>query len=232
MPRAIVDLTGQRFGALVAVEPSGKRYARESIWRCCCDCGNKREARVSALKCGEVVSCGCGAVKPVPKPKKRRKALTRERLAALLIYDPATGQFIRRVTVANATAGSVAGAANKKGYIDIRIDGRSFKAHRLAFLYMTGRWPSAVVDHANRDPGDNRWANLREASNAENCANASLRRDNTVGAKGVRPIGQKWQVRIGRGGSKFSKTFPTYEEAVRGYREAAFQIYGVFGASE
>lgn len=53
------DLTGQRFGRLVALEPTDKRECRAIIWRCVCDCGNEKLVRSTQLRNGEYNSCGC-----------------------------------------------------------------------------------------------------------------------------------------------------------------------------
>lgn len=58
MPRA-KDLTGQRFGRLVAIEPTDRRSGSSVVWRCRCDCGNEHLASAGALKSGNVRSCGC-----------------------------------------------------------------------------------------------------------------------------------------------------------------------------
>lgn len=54
-----VDLTGKRFGRLVAIEPTNKRLGNNIVWKCKCDCGKETEADVSNLKVGNKVSCGC-----------------------------------------------------------------------------------------------------------------------------------------------------------------------------
>lgn len=50
---------GQRFGWLVAVEPTDKRSAKSVMWKCKCDCGNVVLVRATSLKCGHTTSCGC-----------------------------------------------------------------------------------------------------------------------------------------------------------------------------
>ena len=82
------------------------------------------------------------------------------------------------------------------GYQHISIDGNEYRAHHLAFLYMTGRWPKTEVDHINHNPLDNRWSNLREAARPENCWNQRIRSDNTSGFKGVQRHGQRWRAII------------------------------------
>jgi hypothetical protein len=109
------------------------------------------------------------------------------RLRAVLSYDAATGSFRRRVTRGNQIAGTIAGSRNGRGRLYIGVDGQTYLAHRLAFLWTTGRWPTQI-DHRNRDPLDNCWSNLREASQAENLRNQILRKTNTSGSVGVRAL--------------------------------------------
>lgn len=98
--------------------------------------------------------------------------LTVDRLREVLIYDQHAGVFkwslkTNRKVVVGANAGSV----TRHGYVAIRIDGTRFAAHRLAFLYVTGKWPDGEIDHINGVRSDNRWINLRACSSAENRQN-------------------------------------------------------------
>ena len=85
---------------------------------------------------------------------------------------------------ANKVAGTV-GLFNKKPYIVIRVLGVSHLAHRLAWLYMTGKFPDEFIDHENGQGRDNRWNNLRQVTHIENCKNSRLGLSNTSGAVGV-----------------------------------------------
>ena len=114
-----------------------------------------------------------------------KSELTQAMLKELLHYDPQSGVFTRRVTAGRYPAGVVAGSLDFYGYSNIAVEGRKYKAHRLAFLYMTGAFPSADVDHINRNPADNRWVNLRPATRSENQVNKGLRSDSTSGRRGV-----------------------------------------------
>ena len=121
--------------------------------------------------------------------------LTADRLRKLLNYDPDTGTFTWAITRRGCRKNSVAGCKMKHGYVAIRLDNKLFTAHRLAWLYVNGAWPKAQIDHVNRDRADNRVANLREVTNAENAQNKKSSR-NKSGFAGVRKENRKWLAEI------------------------------------
>ena len=144
------------------------------------------------------------ADKTIPQSRASRNDLTAAYVRSILDYDPETGWFrwkwrddLRRCDNARC-AGNVAGAQDGNGYHRIRIDGRRYKAHRLAWLIVTGAWPAEQIDHRNGVRDDNRVANLREATNRENGRNGRLPRNNTSGFKGVswHRQSRRWQAYI------------------------------------
>lgn len=123
--------------------------------------------------------------------------LTAERLREVLGYDPETGVFWWKVAPRGQRVGQVTGTLKNEGYIRIRIDGRFYYVHRLAWLWMTGSWPANNIDHKNGMPADNRFANLRDVSHAENLQNQRVARaDNNTGLLGVCPSRGKFQAQI------------------------------------
>lgn len=124
--------------------------------------------------------------------------LTAEQLRLVLHYDPHTGVFRRLIPHAGLKRGDVAGGVQSNGYIVIRVHGHQHKAHRLAWLYMTGEWPDSYIDHINMVKNDNRWSNLRLATWAQNQWNTARRADNRSGFKGVgwHKKAGKWSARI------------------------------------
>lgn len=91
----------------------------------------------------------------------------------LLSYNKGTGVFRWRVANSGRVrVGDVAGSVNSSGYVQIRIFGTKYKAHRLAWLHTYGEWPMMVIDHINRCRSDNRIANLRDVTVGENRRNA------------------------------------------------------------
>ena len=117
----------------------------------------------------------------------KEKNITQERLKEVLNYDPKTGIFMWRVGHNRIKAGNIAGTLHVDGYIQIRIDGKLYMAHRLAFLFMDGYFPEFDVDHKNRVRNDNRWVNLRHVSRSCNLRNCSLSKANKCGVTGVKP---------------------------------------------
>jgi hypothetical protein len=117
------------------------------------------------------------------------------------------------------------------GYRKIRINGRSYLAHRLAWLYMTGEWPQNVIDHASGQRSDNRWENLRAASPLLNSHNRKRPSNNTSGFKGVTfyKAGNIWRAFIRVDGLlRFLGSFPTPELAADAYAAAANDHFGSF----
>ena len=95
--------------------------------------------------------------------------LTANRLHKVLSYAPTTGIFRWKMSASSrAPVGAIAGAKNGRGYHQIRIGGRPYSASRLAWLYMTGKWPTSEISYINGKPSDTRWANLREATSLQN----------------------------------------------------------------
>ena len=112
-------------------------------------------------------------------------------LHEILKYDPDTGIFIwkNRSNVLpwwnSKHEGKIAGSIHVKGYRYILINKKSYKAHRLAWLFVYGEWPKDQIDHINMVKDDNRIENLRNANDFQNQANRPKRSTNKSGYKGV-----------------------------------------------
>jgi len=114
--------------------------------------------------------------------------LTQDILKDVIEYDYTSGKFFwKECTSASMRIGQEAGTIKrnrKASYKVIRIDTFGFYAHRLAWFYMTGKWPEQI-DHINGDGLDNRWCNLREADNSKNSFNIPAMSGNKSGHKNV-----------------------------------------------
>jgi hypothetical protein len=154
--------------------------------------------------------------------------ITAERARRLLHYDPDTGVLLRLISTSrNARAGDVAGSVGSKGYLAVKLDGRRYQTHRIIWLWMKGEWPKADIDHINGDRTDNRWCNLREATNSQNQANRPRPANNRSGSKGI-----SWCKRNGKweaGIKRHLGWFDTPGSAALAYAIAAEKYFGEFG---
>lgn len=97
--------------------------------------------------------------------------LTAERVREVLDYNQETGELRWRISKKGIVAGKAPGYENSAGYRVVCIEGRRYRAHRLAWLYMQGEWPVNEIDHINGVRNDNRAANLRDVSGHVNQQN-------------------------------------------------------------
>jgi hypothetical protein len=149
-----------------------------------------------------------------------------------LTYNSETG-ILRRAKTTGRTGqhkkGERAGHLAKDGYWTISINGKAYKSHRLAFALMTGRWPKEQLDHINGDKSDNRWINLREATQSQNQWNVGKKRKNTSGYTGVLPCNGKWRACISHNKQRVHiGLFPTAELAHAAYLKKRSELHGNF----
>jgi HNH endonuclease len=123
--------------------------------------------------------------------------ITAERVRELLHFEPETGVLIwraRSATASRVRIGCAAGGLRKDGYRVIEIDGRGYRAHRIAWLLVHGTWPSVEIDHVNGMRDDNRIANLRDVSKSVNKQNVRrARADSGHGFIGATRTRGRWQ---------------------------------------
>ena len=146
-----------------------------------------------------------------------------------LRYDPDTGNLIWKLDRGRRVkAGSIAGAAHCAGYVQLRLQGKNYLAHRIAFLLMTGKWPEHQVDHINGVKDDNRWSNLRDVTNTVNSQNQRKPRPgNKTGLLGVssKPKG-KFQAQIKIDGKiKYLGLFDSADKAHDAYLLAKRELH-------
>lgn len=93
--------------------------------------------------------------------ERMRSSLNQSRLQLLLRYDPLTGHFCWRHSGGGHHMDRPAGSLAARVYRAIKIDGRDYLAHRLAWLYVHGQFPPGDIDHINMDRSDNRIMLIR-----------------------------------------------------------------------
>lgn len=170
--------------------------------------------------------------------------ITQQLVRELLQYDPETGVFTWRPrderwfkkemtwkTWNTRFAGTVAGNihTSKKGYscINIRVLGKGCRAHRLAWIFMTGEEPPAEIDHLDGDATNNTWKNLRDGSRGVNRKNSAMTRRNSSGINGVSwdKTNHKWLVQVGVSGRvRHVGRFASLDDAESAAREVRREL--------
>jgi hypothetical protein len=143
-------------------------------------------------------------------------------LEEVLDYCPSSGTFRWK------SSGKLAGYYDPKGYVQIRVFGRLWQAHHLAF-YLMGVSVPDLVDHRNRVKHDNSWKNLRPADKRLNAINSGLPSNNTSSVKGVswHKASGKWTAQIKDKGVKIHLgSYAKLEDAAEARRKAEEELWG------
>lgn len=158
--------------------------------------------------------------------------LTAEMLRKVVRYDSQTGKFYwLRSNNQSAVVGGEAGTIEPKtGYIRFTVLGRKYQAHRLAWLYITGEWPSHQIDHRNLVRSDNWFDNLRQATPSNNMVNKRATKRNILGIKGVSEVSTgRFVARTGFDGKIVHiGSFDTPQAAHRAYLKKSTELHGQF----
>lgn len=142
-----------------------------------------------------------------------------------LSYDHETGIFIR---LTGEHKGERAGYLCTKGHRQLKLAGRAYMAHRIAWLMHYGEMPKQQIDHMNREKDDNRIANLRDVSGTHNIQNqiSPSRNNKSSGARGVHRWGKKWIAQIRVDGTLISiGRFDNIPEASEAYLAAKLKYH-------
>ena len=150
----------------------------------------------------------------------------------LFDYDKATGNFYTSCSRGGVLKGTKAGSLliGKKTYIRLRIGGKDYLAHRIAWLFVTGQDPLELqIDHIDGNGCNNAIVNLRLATSAQNSQNQKRSRTNISGYKGVSYKQNKWEASISAHGKRrWLGYFRTPELAHMAYCKAAAELHGDF----
>ncbi len=147
--------------------------------------------------------------------------LTQQRLRELLNYDHETGIFSRVTTRGSRVSGAIAGNISADNRVQIYVDNRNYKAHRLVWLYVFGQWPTYDIDHINGNPSDNRLCNLRDIPHRINLQNRQgPTKVNSTKMLGVTKNKKKFAAQIKINGKRiWLGTYDTPDEAHAVYLE-------------
>lgn len=156
-------------------------------------------------------------------------------LEDVLRYDADTGLLYWTVHIYRIKKpGDLAGHMNKKGYIEVRYNRKTYQAHRVAWFLHTGEDPGTMqVEHKDNNGTNNKASNLRLATPQENARNKSTyNKDKTTSIyKGVTwsKRDQKWRAQIALEGTTVGLgTYDTELEAHKMYCYFAQEEYGEF----
>lgn len=155
--------------------------------------------------------------------------VNQQELKAKYRYCPETGLFYH---ISGKKAGGVCGVVRPDGYIKIDVNKKTYLAHRMAYLYMTGESPPELIDHVNGVKSDNRWANLRAVTHQQNCRNQhKLRENKTSSYKGVSWDADRglWYAYITHN-KKMNNLgrFTKEANAAQAYNFAAYKLFGEY----
>ena len=223
------DLSGQKFGRLIALQKVKTDNHGLAYWLCKCECGNEKVVRGSSLRNGSAKSCGCYSAKNNKSSNKT------------------SGTIVRRQNVYEILEGYVVGYTNKgepfmvdnddfekikefcwhknsSGYLSGRDkDGERVLLHRLIMNASKGEF----VDHISHNTTDNRKSNLRICTRSQNGMNKK--------SKGYTwdKRDKKWRARITVNGKSFDLGYFNTESEAKAARLAAEQKYfGEFAYKE
>jgi len=125
-------------------------------------------------------------------------------------------------------AGTRAGTLTH-GYRGVAINSNGFLEHRIIWKLVTYRTPPESIDHIDGSPSNNRLSNLRPANEAQQKWNATHRRNNNSGHRGVYPTRDRWFARIYvNGESRHLGCFGSKKDAAAAYEAAARKFHGEF----
>lgn len=168
---------------------------------------------------------------------KRSQPFSVEFLRSVLDYDRETGIFQWKPrpdcnkTWNTRFAGKVAGGIqpNKgKFYWTVGVNNELYFGHTLAWFHVTGQWPQSTVDHEDGNGLNNRFDNLRLASQQQQCFNRKVRKDSASGMKGIYRRGSAYRVHIMLDGKPSTRTFHDLESAKQWHSEMAQRLHGSF----
>ena len=159
------------------------------------------------------------------------RGLSQATVREFLRYEPETGLFIWIKSLARKSLiSTIAGTKDRHGHIRISLQNHLWGAHRLAWLYVYGRWPYGVIDHINGRPADNRISNLRDVSQAVNLQNQRTpKRGSKTGVVGVSWDKKrcKYYAQISLNGRSYKLgRFDTLNEARDAYLAAKKKLHG------
>lgn len=170
-------------------------------------------------------------IKPLPSLERLRELLSYDETTGVLIWKMQPPTSRSNIGFNNKCGGKVAGTVGDGGYIMLGIGKVYYLAHRIIWKMMTGEDPVDLIDHEDTNRGNNRWINLREASNGPNIQNSRIRKDNKSGFKGVHwdKHHNAWKATLGINGKQIGLgRYKDVNQAAEVRRIASEKMHGEF----
>ena len=230
-----IDLTGQRFGKLIAVEGHSEQCGNKKriVWKCICDCGNISYVVADCLKRGDSRSCGCSKKEFFAESKKRTNAYEINKDITTLYTRKGSKFFIDTEDLEKVL--KICWVERGNGY----LCGKNMETGKVVLLHRylldLGKNDKRMVDHVNRNPKDNRKSNLRICTCAQNSMNKGTTKSSKTGVNGVSYIKErrKWLSRIMKNGVLYELgAFADIKDAIKARKEAEIKLYGEFAPKE
>lgn len=220
-----LDITGQRFGRLVAIRPVERKNSNLTYWLCKCDCGKEKEISLGSLRRGNSKSCGCWHNEMVGQISANRKTYNEYEVIGDTVYV----KMIHSNTLICdlddwERLKEIKWSANKRGY----VTGRNINTKRNVKFHqeVMGKHDGFVIDHINGNTLDNRKCNLRVVTQTMNMWNRKIPKSNKSGVLGVYQSHGKWVASIGLNRKRIHLgTFETLEEAKKVRKEAETKYF-------
>lgn len=157
-----------------------------------------------------------------------REGIAADNIRLYLSYNADTGVFTWTKSPSNCvTAGNVAGVRRKDGYVKINFKNKAYLAHRLAWWYVHGEFPTDILDHIDRDKSNNKITNLRVSSKIKNAQNINVNNTRAVsGLAGAFKARTAWSSKLKIGDTLIRLgTFKTPEDAHKAYMKAKQELH-------
>lgn len=235
------DLIGKKFNRLKVVDRADDyiyiskngKIKRRKKYKCICDCGNIVES-VSKhdLTSGHTKSCGC-----LNREMTAKRNIDNRLLNKYVEYDNYyLGYIDDDITFKidkddYEKCKNFTWRINKQGYIETRYYSKRIFLHRYVMNVHNEKWINNNIDHINHDKLDNRKLNLRIVTSSQNTMNSTVRKDNSLGLKGItlRKDCNRYEVHICKNGiSYYLGLYETLEKAIKIRKDAEIKYHGEY----
>lgn len=227
-----LDITGQKFGRLVAIRPVERKNSNLTYWLCKCDCGNEKEVALGSLRRGLTTSCGCIRKDSLSHIAKQRKSYNEYEIVGDVVRVKMVHSQIMICDLDDwERLKDIKWSVGKHGY----VIGRDTQNDCIVKFHqqVLGKYDGLVIDHINRNKLDNRKCNLRLVTQTENTWNKSIGKKNTSGVLGVYPHKNKWCASITYNHKKyFLGVYENIEDAEKARKEAEIKFYQIHNRRE